>query len=77
LFSDFVMPNGLNGAELARKALECRPGLKVLLTSGYIRHGEADDADGFTILEKPYRVADLAARIRAALDDDPTATGVG
>ena len=68
LFSDYVMPNGLNGAELAREAVQCRPGLKVLLTSGYVRQG-APDGDDFTIIEKPYRVADLAARIRQLLGD--------
>src|SRR5581483_5599365 len=37
LFSDYVMPNGLTGAELARAATRERPGLKVLLTSGYAK----------------------------------------
>ena len=71
LFTDFVMPNGINGAELAREAIECRPGIKVLLTSGYVRHGGGTEgADDFAILEKPYRVADLAARIRDVLGDE-------
>ena len=37
LFTDYVMPNGLNGAQLAREALRLRPHLKVLVTSGYAR----------------------------------------
>lgn len=69
LFSDFVMPKGLNGAELAREAVQCRPGIKVLLTSGYVRQGAADGGEDFTIIEKPYRVADLAVRIRQVLGE--------
>ena len=36
LFSDVVMPGGMNGAQLAAEARHLRPGLKVLLTSGYV-----------------------------------------
>jgi len=70
LFTDYVMPNGLDGAELARKARALRPDLKVLLTSGYSRQAIAENvADpSFVIVSKPYRVADLAKRVRAALD---------
>ena len=49
LFSDYVMP-GMSGAELARAAQEQRPGLKVLLTSGYAKHAalrDGNSADGF------------------------------
>ena len=35
LFSDVIMPGGMNGVELAEKAREMRPELEVLLTSGY------------------------------------------
>ncbi len=35
LFSDVVMPGGMNGAQLAVEARTIRPGLHVLLTSGY------------------------------------------
>ena len=35
LFSDVVMPNGMNGIELAREAKRLRKDIKVLLTSGY------------------------------------------
>lgn len=35
LFSDVVMPGGINGFELADQAVAQRPDLKVLLTSGY------------------------------------------
>jgi len=69
LFSDYVMP-GMSGAELARAARGQRPELKVLLTSGYAKHAELRDgnsADGFPLIAKPYRVDELAAKIRAIL----------
>jgi PAS domain S-box-containing protein len=70
LFSDVVMPRGMNGAELARRARALHPGLPVLLTSGYTaralseEHGVPDD---FPLLPKPYRVAELARALRGAL----------
>jgi signal transduction histidine kinase/CheY-like chemotaxis protein len=72
LFTDYVMPNGLNGAQLAREALRLRPRLKVLVTSGYARQASAGagnlSVDDFPMIAKPYRSADLAARIREILD---------
>src|SRR5690606_2779189 len=35
LFTDVIMSGGMNGPELAQRARELRPGLKVLFTSGY------------------------------------------
>lgn len=63
LFSDIVMPGGMNGVELAREAVTLRPGLKVLLSSGYA--GESVDetlADiAWPFLRKPYLQEELAA----------------
>ncbi|WP_210530394.1 PAS domain S-box protein [Rubellimicrobium arenae] len=71
LFSDVVMPGSTDGMSLAREARVRRPGLPVLLTTGYApdalsRHelGEA----GVAVLNKPYRRPDLLAKIRDALD---------
>jgi CheY-like chemotaxis protein len=71
LFSDVVMPNGMNGVELAREARRLSKGIKILLTSGYAgdvleRHGAADE---FPIIDKPYRLADLARRTRSILHE--------
>jgi len=70
LFTDVVMP-GVSGIEVAAAAREARPGLRVLLTSGF-----ADGVAGGTqvgvadaVLTKPYRRWDLARRIRGLLDD--------
>lgn len=71
LFTDIVMPGGLNGWELADRARLLKPGLKVLLTSGYAVEALAERGrlrPGTVLLNKPYRKADLALRIREALD---------
>ena len=72
LFSDVVMPGGINGFELAEQAVALSPELKVLLTSGYtekaiIRTGQARFSTN--MLSKPYMQAELAHRVREALDD--------
>jgi PAS domain S-box-containing protein len=70
LFTDVVMPGGMTGYELARAARALRPDLKVLLTSGFPRtaNGDQPAAEFGTLLVKPYRRADLAAKIRQAID---------
>ena len=70
LFTDVVMPGGIGGKQLADTAVEARPDLKVLFTSGYtenaiIHHGRLDP--GVNLLSKPYRVADLARAVRRAM----------
>jgi len=72
LFSDVVMPGGMNGYELAQKANEMRPGLKVLLTSGFTAKSVANNGlarFSAHLLNKPYRREDLAQRIRLVLDE--------
>jgi len=70
LFTDVIMPGGLNGRQLATEALKRRPELKVLYTSGYtenaiVHHGRLDA--GVLLLPKPYLSSDLARMIRTAL----------
>ncbi|WP_439599427.1 ATP-binding protein [Falsiroseomonas sp.] len=67
LFTDIVMPGRLNGHQLARQAMALRPRLRVLFTSGYQEGAAADPGDlaqGFLLLQKPYRLVDLAAVLR-------------
>jgi len=70
LFTDIVMPGGMNGRDLAMAALVRRPGLRVLYTSGYtenaiVHQGRLDP--GVQLLSKPYRRQDLATKLRAVL----------
>lgn len=74
LFSDLIMPGAMNGVMLAREARRRFPHLRVLLATGFA--AEVVERDGavageFEILGKPYRRADLLARIRAVLDGAP------
>ena len=70
LFTDVVMPGGMSGRQLADAARVIRPALPVLYTSGYtqdaiIHHGRLEP--GVMLLSKPYRRAELAQKVSAAL----------
>ena len=70
LFTDVIIPGGMNGRQLAIEAQTRRPGLRVLYTSGYtenaiVHHGRLDA--GVLLLAKPYLNSDLARMIRTAL----------
>ncbi len=71
LFSDIVMPGGINGIQLAEQARRLQPTLKVLLTSGYTA-GVLTDTHAlpkqFPVLGKPYRREQLAASLREIID---------
>jgi len=64
LFTDVVMP-GLNGFEVARRAVKQFPELKVLFASGYV-NGLPPVGK---LLNKPYRPAQLATEVASALGD--------
>ena len=64
LFSDIVMPGGMDGIELVRQALALRPRLSVLLTSGYADLTSGSPIpEGVPLMRKPYMREDLAAEI--------------
>ena len=71
LFTDIVMPGGLSGTELAAAARRRQPDLKILFTSGYAepavlrKHGQIDPTG---LLRKPHNLAELATKVRRALD---------
>ncbi len=72
LFSDIVMPNGLNGYELAEQAIVIRSDLKVLLTTGFARNTDSETIHPEfeeNMLNKPYRQNELLNKIRSSLDD--------
>ncbi len=69
LFSDVVMPGGMNGVQLVAEARRLRPGLRVLLTSGYSASvNERQVPRDVPLLPKPYRREDLAAKLRLLAD---------
>jgi PAS domain S-box-containing protein len=70
VLTDVVMP-GINGRELARRAQEIRPGLKILYMTGYSRNAVVHQGrldEGVELLEKPISQAKLALRVREMLD---------
>jgi CheY-like chemotaxis protein len=70
LFSDVVMPGGMDGAQLAVQARRRRPGLKILLTSGYTALGLSENhglSDRLDVLQKPYRHEELATKLRQVI----------
>ena len=71
LFTDVVLPGGMNGRELADKAHESRPELRVLFATGYTRnaivhHGRLDP--DVNLLTKPFTTDALARKVREILD---------
>lgn len=70
LFTDIVMPGGMNGKQLADAVREFRPDLPILFTSGYAENAIAHQGQldpGVSLLSKPYSRGDLARKVRAAL----------
>jgi CheY-like chemotaxis protein len=74
LFTDVIMPGGINGRELAEKLLEQKPGLKVIYSSGYSADALGKDFKldlNSNYLPKPYVPEDLARIVRNRLDESP------
>ncbi|HTQ98445.1 MAG TPA: PAS domain-containing protein [Candidatus Acidoferrum sp.] len=71
LFTDVVMPGGINGVELAERALQLQPGIKILLTTGYARIKDQRTMDRWqhNLIAKPYSSADLSRKLRELLDN--------
>ena len=72
LFTDIVMPGGMNGRQLAKTATARWPWLRVLYTSGYSRDALMLDGrlvEGVTLLSKPYSKRELSEKTRQVLDE--------
>jgi PAS domain S-box-containing protein len=67
VFTDMVMPGGMNGGDLAEHVRALRPDVKMLFTSGYAEPSAAGRAAG-SWLQKPYTARELALRLRELLD---------
>jgi two-component system cell cycle sensor histidine kinase/response regulator CckA len=71
LLTDMAMPHGMSGRDLAAKLQKDNPRLPVIFSSGYSQEmleRNAKTLEGQTFLSKPYRPAELAQAVRAALD---------
>jgi CheY-like chemotaxis protein len=71
IFTDVVLPEGMDGRRLADEAQRRRPGVRVLFTTGYTRnaivHNGRLDPD-VHFISKPFSFNDLAAKVREVLD---------
>ncbi|WP_233355981.1 PAS domain-containing protein [Henriciella aquimarina] len=74
LFTDIVLPGGMNGDELAREARKMLPNLHVIYTTGYTQNAiahQGDISDDSVLLTKPYRRDELHEKILKALNIKP------
>jgi len=67
---DLAMP-GLSGTETVARARRRWPGLRVLYMTGYAETGGNPDADGETLLKKPFHLHELQSAVRHALERRP------
>jgi signal transduction histidine kinase/ActR/RegA family two-component response regulator len=74
VFSDMVMPGKMSGLDLARRIAAQRPGLPILLTTGFSASATAAAEEGLRLLVKPYGIDKLAAELHAALDQSSEGT---
>jgi CheY-like chemotaxis protein len=71
LFTDVVLPDGMDGRRLADEARKQRPGLKVLYTTGYTRNAIVHNGrldPGVQLVPKPFTYQGLASKVRRILD---------
>ncbi|MBM3928824.1 MAG: response regulator, partial [Sphingomonadales bacterium] len=68
IFTDIVMPGGINGVELAKEVRRRMPAMPILLTTGYSDRALDAESQAFDLVRKPYRRAELAQRIRTLLE---------
>jgi signal transduction histidine kinase len=73
LLTEVVVAGGLSGRQVAEQAVKLVPGLRVLFTSGYSGRSPGGPERGSTtaVLGKPFRRAELAARVKAQLAAAP------
>jgi CheY-like chemotaxis protein len=71
LFTDVVLPGGMNGVEIAARAKRIQPRIKVLYTTGYAEEdviANSELASGAGLINKPYRPTGLLEKLRALLN---------
>ena len=72
LFTDVVMPGEINGAQLALRALDMRPNLNILFTTGFLKTSIPDKKlfNEHALLDKPYRPSTLLREVKKAINQD-------
>ncbi len=73
LLTDLVLPGGIQGHDLACRAIEGRPGMRILYMSGYTRNGVVHGGRldrGISFLEKPFTLQRLANAVWTVLNHD-------
>ncbi len=73
LVSDIMMPGGVDGVELANRIAADRPGVAIVLTSGYVSNGGGRLPPGAVFLPKPFTAGTLLAAVRQAVEGAPAA----
>jgi CheY-like chemotaxis protein len=74
LLTDVVLPGGMNGRQIATRARQLRPGLKILFMTGYTQNAIVHDGrldEGVALISKPVTYDPLGAKVRAELDGLP------
>ncbi len=77
LIADIVMP-GMDGVELARRARQTRPGLRVMFITGFaavVLDGGRSPLPGAAVLSKPFHLRDLVNHVDRLLSNDAPSTG--
>ncbi|HZL39771.1 MAG TPA: ATP-binding protein [Pseudolabrys sp.] len=72
VFSDILMPGGMNGLDLAREINERFPTIPVLLTTGYSASAQDAVRQGVVVQQKPYDLESLRRNIREAIEGSKT-----
>ena len=78
LLTDVVMPDGISGLDLVGRLQQERPGLKVILSSGYsmdLGQSDMEIGPGTTVLSKPYQINTLVNVVRESLDGRSATVG--
>jgi CheY-like chemotaxis protein len=71
LFTDVILPGGMNGPDIAVEAERLQPGIKVIYTTGYAENAMIHDGKmdaGVTLVNKPFRRTELLDKVRTKLD---------
>lgn len=73
LFTDIMMPGGMNGRELAERVRERHPHLPILFTTGFVDDPQLASGEvARLVLRKPYGYHELASRVAAAIRGEHT-----